>query len=121
MLDYIRDYMIPWQVELSMNKRVLFHEQLLRERKRRGWSQEKVAQLLDIDPKTVGRWERDETFPTIQLHSKLCHLFGKSAEELGLFLEENNILYEADLSPSPEQESEVSHIPHAPLPGKRLF
>jgi len=104
-----------------MNKRVLFHEQLLRERKRRGWSQEKVAQLLAIDPKTVGRWERDETFPTLQLHSKLCQLFGKSAEDLGLFLEENNIPHESDLSPTSEQESEVSHVPHAPLPEKRLF
>lgn len=104
-----------------MNKQVLFHEQLIRERKRRGWSQEKVAQLLDIDPKTVGRWERNETFPTIQLHSKLCQLFGKSAEEMGLFFEENNIAHESDLSSSSQQESEVSHIPHVPLPGKRLF
>ena len=65
-----------------MNKRVHFHEQLRLERKRRGWSQEKVAQLLDIDPKTVGRWERNETFPTLQLHSELSRIFGKSVEEL---------------------------------------
>src|SRR5438045_8512127 len=99
-----------------MNKRVHFHEQLRLERKRRGWSQEKVAQLLDIDQKTVGRWERNETFPTIQLHSKLCQLFGKSAEELGLFFEKNNIAHESDLSSSPEQEAEVSYLPHVPLP-----
>src|SRR5947199_349888 len=56
-----------------------------------------------------------------QRHSKLCHLFGKSVEELGLLPEENSIPRESDLSPTSEQEPEVSHIPHAPLPGKRLF
>src|SRR5438874_13775813 len=104
-----------------MNKRVHFHEQLRLERKRRGWSQEKVAQLLDIDPKTVGRWERNETFPTLQLHSELCRLFGKSAEELGLFTEENNEPRESGLPSSLEQEPEISPIRHQPLSEKRLF
>lgn len=104
-----------------MNKRVHFHEQLRLERKRRGWSQEKVAQLLDIDPKTVGRWERNETFPTLQLHSELSRIFGKSVEELGLFSEENSTSLESGLPLSSEQEPEVSQVPHTQLPEKRLF
>ncbi len=104
-----------------MNKPVVFYEQLLRERRRRGWSQEKVAQLLGVDPKTVGRWERNETFPTLQLHSELCRIFGKSTEELGLVPDESNVPRASGLPSSLEQEPEVSPDPHPLLPGKRPF
>lgn len=113
--------MISWQVEYCMNRPVLFYEQLLRERKRRGWSQEKVAQLLGIDPKTVGRWERNENFPTIQLHEELCRIFGKSAEELGLFSDESTLLPALDLPPAPEQQLEGSSDLQLSYPEKRLF
>src|SRR2546426_2515679 len=104
-----------------MNRPVLFYEKLLRERKRRGWSQEKVAQLLGIDPKTVGRWERNENFPTIQLHGELCRIFGKSAEELGLVPDESTSSRASGLPLSSEQEPSGSSDPHPSLPGKRLF
>jgi len=89
-----------------MNRPVHFYEQLLHERRRRGWSQEKVAQLLGIDPKTVGRWARNENFPTIQLHSEIGRIFGKSAEELGLVPDESTVSRAVSLPPSPEQEPE---------------
>ena len=120
MLDY-RRVPVHWQVERIMIRQVVFYEQLLRERRLRGWSQEKVAQLLGIDPKTVGRWERNETFPTLQLHSELCRIFGKSAEELGLVPDERNVPHASDLRSSLEQAPEVSSDPHPSLPGKRLF
>ena len=101
-----------------MNKPVFFHVQLARERKRRGWSQEKVAQLLGIDPKTVGRWERKETFPTLQLHGELCRVFGKSPEELGLLPEESN---EVDLPPQSEQEPTASSVPGTTISGGRII
>jgi len=104
-----------------MNRPVVFYEQLLRERRRRGWSQEKVAKLLGIDPKTVGRWERNETFPTLQLHSELCRIFGKSAEELGLVPDESNVPGAPGLRSSQEQEPEVSPDPHPSSPGERLL
>lgn len=43
---------------------MLTNDQLKRERQRRGWSREYVAKQIGIaDPKTIGRWEREVSFP----------------------------------------------------------
>ncbi len=57
---------------------------LREERKRRGWSQARLAELLGTEAVTVGRWERGISFPYPYFREKLCQLFGKSAQELGL-------------------------------------
>jgi transcriptional regulator with XRE-family HTH domain len=53
-------------------------------RELRGWSQAKVAELIGTDATTVSRWERGIFFPTPYFREKLCVLFEKNAEELGL-------------------------------------
>ncbi len=68
-----------------MVARLPFHEQLLRERKRRGWSQDDLADKVETDTKTIGRWENGISLPRPYSRQKLCELFGKDAEELGLF------------------------------------
>ena len=68
-----------------MQKRILFHEQLIRLRKQRGLTQEALAHLLGVEPKTIGRWERQEAFPTLSLHKSSAKALGKSVEELGLY------------------------------------
>lgn len=50
----------------------------------RGWSQAKVAEAVGTDPVTVSRWERGLSFPYPSFREKLCLLFGKNAQELGL-------------------------------------
>lgn len=57
---------------------------LRRERQLRGWSQQKVAKLLDTSEDVISRWERGERKPGPFFQEKLCILYGKSAEELGL-------------------------------------
>jgi transcriptional regulator with XRE-family HTH domain len=57
---------------------------LKRARELRGWSQEHLAQEIGTTHKIVGRWERGESTPTPYYRTKLCVLFGKNAEELGL-------------------------------------
>jgi transcriptional regulator with XRE-family HTH domain len=65
------------------------NELLRRERQRRGWSRQYVAEQIGVaDPKTVGRWERGAAFPSSYFLQKLCTLFGMLAQDLGLFLEE---------------------------------
>jgi transcriptional regulator with XRE-family HTH domain len=62
--------------------------QLRRERQRRGWSREYVAERIGIaDPKTIGRWERGVAFPSSCFLQRLCELFGMLAQDLGLFQE----------------------------------
>ena len=56
---------------------------LRHERQLRGWSQQKVAELVETSEDVVSRWERGERKPIPFFQEKLCALFGKTAEELG--------------------------------------
>lgn len=50
----------------------------------RHWSQREVADAVGTTFNNVSRWEQGITSPGPYFRSKLCDLFGKSAEELGL-------------------------------------
>jgi transcriptional regulator with XRE-family HTH domain len=65
-----------------------FHQILKRERRKHGWTQSALAELLGIDANTVSRWERGSHVPYPIFRAKLSELFGKPLEELGLFDEE---------------------------------
>ncbi|MBV9712305.1 MAG: helix-turn-helix transcriptional regulator [Ktedonobacteraceae bacterium] len=65
-------------------------------RELRGWSQAKVAELIGTDATTVSRWERGLFLPTPYFREKLCELFNKNAEELGL-LEATQSLHQQDI------------------------
>ncbi|HYL42114.1 MAG TPA: tetratricopeptide repeat protein [Ktedonobacteraceae bacterium] len=65
------------------------NERLKRERERHCWSQAEVAAKIKTNAFTVSRWESGATFPSIMFRRRLCKLFGKSAEELGLLPEES--------------------------------
>ncbi len=56
---------------------------LRRERQLRGWSQQKVARLVETSEDVVSRWERGERKPSPFYQEKFCVLYGKTAEELG--------------------------------------
>ncbi len=71
---------------------------LRREREIHGWSQARVASELGIDPATVGRWERGLSFPYPYFREKLCILFGKNAQELGLLQDDEDSVAEEQSS-----------------------
>jgi transcriptional regulator with XRE-family HTH domain len=56
---------------------------LRRERQLRGWSQQKIAELVGTSEDVVSRWERGERKPSPFYQEKFCVLYGKNAEELG--------------------------------------
>jgi tetratricopeptide (TPR) repeat protein/transcriptional regulator with XRE-family HTH domain len=60
------------------------NEQLRQERIRHNWRQQDVADHVGTTVVTVNRWERGGQQPSAYFRVKLCALFGKSAEELGL-------------------------------------
>src|SRR5581483_1850751 len=61
---------------------------LLRQaREHRGWSQERLAQELEVSTQTVSRWECGTAFPYPHYREQLCLLFEKSMEALGLVQE----------------------------------
>lgn len=53
-----------------------------------GHSQETLARLVGVEPTTVGRWERGETFPQPWCRPKLADALGVSVEELDTMLTE---------------------------------
>jgi transcriptional regulator with XRE-family HTH domain len=65
-------------------------QRLSAERIRRRWSQLEVADQLGTTPGNVSRWERGLTSPGPYFRSKLCELFGRSAQELGLTWDESD-------------------------------
>src|SRR3989440_12674905 len=67
-----------------MTTRPPFHEQLRYEREKRGWSQADLAEKVNCDTKTIGRWESGDSIPRPYYRQLLCEILGKNAEELGL-------------------------------------
>src|ERR1043165_163094 len=61
---------------------------LVEERKRRHWSQQEVAERLGTTRHNVSRWEAGQTTPGPYFRAKLSHLYGKTAEALGLFAQD---------------------------------
>src|SRR5215469_5071906 len=57
---------------------------LRHERQLRGWSQAHLAEQIDVPDYYISRWERGEVFPSPYYQQKLCEVFGKTAEELGM-------------------------------------
>ena len=60
------------------------NNRLRQERIGRNWRQRDLAEQLGTTVVTVKRWERGYQQPSTYFQIKLCALFGKSAEELGL-------------------------------------
>lgn len=58
---------------------------LKRLRELRGWSQRRLAALLDPQPavRTVSRWEQQKATPYPCYREQLCVIFGKDAQQLG--------------------------------------
>lgn len=56
---------------------------LRRERQLRGWSQQKMAELIGTSEDVISRWERGKRRPSPFFQEKMCVLSGKNAEELG--------------------------------------
>lgn len=63
------------------------NERLRRERQLRGWSQVHLAEQIGVPDYYISRWERGDVLPSPYYQQKLCEVFGKTAEELGMLHE----------------------------------
>ncbi|MCI9238717.1 MAG: helix-turn-helix transcriptional regulator [Dorea sp.] len=55
---------------------------LFNARKKKGMSQEAVAEKLGVSRQTISKWETDETLPDIRQSKRLAVLYGLSLDEL---------------------------------------
>ncbi len=69
---------------MSQDKSLIPNEKLKREREKRGWSQEEVAEQVGVQyTSTVSDWETGKHCPSPHFRKKLCKLFDMNADELG--------------------------------------
>ncbi len=96
---------------------------LIEERKRRQWSQQEVANLLGTTRHNVSRWESGTTTPGPYFRARLCELFGKKPQDLGLFTKQ--ISGEQRCAPAPNTPPCVldQYLPswHIPYPRNPFF
>ena len=71
-------------VFMETSRAIQRNHRLRQERIARNWRQWELAEQLGTTELTVKRWERGYQQPGSYFRVKLCTLFGKSAEELGL-------------------------------------
>lgn len=80
---------------------------LFQARKKKGLSQEAVAEKLGISRQTISKWETDETLPDIRQSKKLAVLYGLSLDELVSFDMDMQEIQEAIDRTSDEVTSKV--------------
>jgi len=89
---------------------------LKQERWHRGWSQAKLAQELDTSPNRISVWERGLEVPSPHFRERLCTLFHKSAEDLGLLPQSESISSSPVTASSPSTTSSLAlYDPALPL------
>lgn len=67
-----------------MEQDLPWYEILKEARIKRGWSQQDVAKKIGSTDRSIGRWERGQTFPDPYNRQRLAELYGQSVETLGL-------------------------------------
>ena len=59
-----------------------FGTRLLETRKKRGFSQAELAEFLNTKPPVIGRYEREESTPSVEVALKLVKILGVSLDYL---------------------------------------
>ena len=71
--------------------KAVHNQQLRNQRLLNSWTQSQVAEKVGTTVVNVSRWENGSTAPSLYYRQKLCELFGKSADELGLLSAEEKL------------------------------
>ena len=75
-------------------------------RKQKDLRQDDIAQLLDVSPQAVSKWENDQTCPDIGLLPKLAQILGVTTDEL---LSGKHTLQEVRVLP-PEERKDIKDM-----------
>ncbi|MBQ6753308.1 MAG: helix-turn-helix transcriptional regulator [Clostridia bacterium] len=76
---------------------MILADKIINERKKLGWSQEELAEKLDVSRQSVSKWESAQSIPDLTKILQLAEVFGVSTDYLlkdELEPTDNNIVYE---------------------------
>ena len=60
----------------------MLSDKIARLRRDKGWSQEELAERLEVSAQAVSKWENDQTCPDISLLPRLAGIFGVTTDYL---------------------------------------
>jgi len=83
-----------------------FNEKLVRLRKCHGYTQEQLAEKLEVTRQAVSRWEAGDTTPELALLVKLCEAFGVTAD----YLINESIENEGDIPIIKKKDEEIKSV-----------
>ncbi len=61
---------------------MILADKIINERKKNGWSQEELADMLDVSRQSVSKWEGAQSVPDLQKILKMAEIFGVSTDYL---------------------------------------
>ena len=98
-----------------------FNEKLLSLRRKSGFSQEELAEKLEVSRQAVSRWEMGETMPDAKNLLELSDIFGVSVDSLlrdekQIGKEENDVPAQTNKQNNSYGFSRILHIIHRALP-----
>ena len=86
---------------------MILADKIINERKKNGWSQEELADMLDVSRQSVSKWEGAQSIPDISKILKMAEVFGVSTDYL---LKEDMEPEENSVIPYYEQHDTVSSL-----------
>ena len=73
-------------------------------RREKGWTQDAVAEHLEVSPQAISKWENDASCPDILMLPRIADLFGVTIDErFGRRREETRLVAEEDRPPADKQ------------------
>ena len=67
---------------LRKGKKMILADKIINERKKNGWSQEELSEMLDVSRQSVSKWEGAQSVPDLQKILKMAEIFGVSTDYL---------------------------------------
>lgn len=61
---------------------MILADKIIRQRKKNGWSQEELAEKMEVSRQAVSKWESAQTIPDLEKILKLSNLFGVTTDYL---------------------------------------
>lgn len=89
---------------------MLLAEKITELRKKHGWSQEELAQKLDISRQSVSKWESGGAMPDLDKIIKLSSLFGVSTDYL--LKDDEETFHDTDNNIYEDTECETDNVKH---------